>query len=79
MKVMCIKETEYNHITLVKQASPVKCGKIYHVLYEHKEFGILYYALQEFGKDIGFQAKAFIPLSNIDENKFERDYTKQAI
>lgn len=77
MKVICIKEAKYNHVSLEERESPVKVGQPYHVLHQQVEFGILYYALVELGMDLGIEAKCFAPCSDIDEKDFVREYKKQ--
>lgn len=80
MKVICIQEARHNHVTLEEKESPIKVGNEYRVLHQQEEFGKLYYALIEFGMDLGISAECFAPLSNIDEtelvNKLEiSDFT----
>jgi len=37
------------------------------------------YALAEFGMAIGFDKSRFIPLSDVDEKEFERNYNKELV
>lgn len=66
---MCLRECRHDHVTLTEISSPVFVGNIYAVIHSQVEFGKLYYALKEFGEDIGFEADAFAPLSEVDETE----------
>lgn len=76
-KVICIQEARHNHVTLEEKESPVKVGQTYHILHEQTEFGKLYYALVEFGIDLGIAAECFAPCSDISETEFIREYKKE--
>lgn len=78
MKVICIDKCtiKTNHIDLLKAYRDIKIGDIYTVIYSQIINGNLNYELEEFIHpcQILWEAKCFVPVSEIDENEFERNY-----
>lgn len=68
---MCINE---NFPVAKEQGQPIPCyGEIVTITKEfHTEWG-LYYELEGYPKDYGYDADKFIPLSEIDEREMVRE------
>lgn len=77
MKVMCISKElpKEDHPILIQAANDLTVGEIYTVIYEEPTL----YELAEFHHPRGilWEKKNFIPLSQICETTFERDYNKE--
>lgn len=79
MRVICIDDVdEWIGEGIRPKPSILKYGEIYNVIDEVMEsYGLAY----ELSEDIGFlyEAASFIPISEIDETTFERNYKKNSM
>jgi hypothetical protein len=78
MKVICIDNNNPIHPHLMKEQDMICEGEIYTVTTEVQRPNGLFYILAErmlYPKPVLYQAKRFIPLSNIDETK-ESNYNE---
>lgn len=86
MKVICIDDRADENADLSHGLPPIVVGEIYTVTkyseYSKNKYGIVerwpVYCLAERGDGlVGYDVKRFVPLSNIDEKEFERNYNKE--
>ncbi len=79
MKVLCVNKGNFEWVSGRRVESPLVEGDEYVVMWDQQEPEGLYYALAEFGDDIGFLATLFIPISDVCETEMEREYNKALI
>lgn len=77
-KVICI---DNSHALYTKKHIDLDLGETYTVISEVSDpaSGILHYVLSERRHDKAYGAFRFIPLSEIDETTFERNYNKELV
>lgn len=69
MRVLCIRNGNYDYVTKRRMDSLLCEGEVYTVIHRQEEEEGLYYGLAEFGIHTGFHSELFIPLSDIDETE----------
>lgn len=77
MKVFCINDEYWGVKGVRKMTKGPKYGDICTVVETDSLGDCIFYVLQEWGKDEVFDAKEFIPLSDISETEMERNYIKE--
>lgn len=81
MKVICIdakkRPDEYNDVHLVEGAEYNVIGEVQAYDKNYKMWPC--YHLSEFPYPCAFDKDRFIPISNIDEKEFERNYKKELV
>lgn len=71
MKVLCIDDSNLEYGFL-------KYGDVYTVIGEENHMGLICYFLEEIVGE-SYVKTRFIPLSEIDETEFERNYNKELV
>jgi hypothetical protein len=78
MKVMCI-ESKWNPSDDLKNTSIPSYGEICEVVNTKQSRGLTYYALAGYSPEAYFLEKSFVPISDIDETEFVRDFITEKV
>ena len=73
MKVICI-DGQWESLNPGDTAPDIKLGEVLNVAHTTKHLNIDWYWFEEYGKYSAYDQRAFIPVSDLDETTFERDY-----